>query len=199
MMAEMVLLLILLSGLLVLFLRGVGWFVQFGTGHFCLGHLVFGIRNGLLCLHLLSVLMTLLIGPTLLVFWLSVLPFLGLCIGLLGVQTLGLVVSLSLNCLFFMSFGLVRGCLLKRLILVTSAQDAQFQCRLFRLVQTLIFGVHVVLLVLLCGLFACYLGGWEGLPPAPLVLITADFVILGGRGVAMVLLLGLVKVPLSLS
>ena len=63
-----------------------------------------------------------------------------------------------LSCSFFMSFGLVRGCLLKRLILVTSAQDAQFQCRLFRLVQALIFGVHVVLLVLLCGLFACYLG-----------------------------------------
>ena len=30
---------------------------------FCLGHLVFGIRSGLLFLHLLSVLMMLLIGP----------------------------------------------------------------------------------------------------------------------------------------
>ena len=30
---------------------------------FCLGRLVFGIRSGLLCLHLLSVLPTLLIGP----------------------------------------------------------------------------------------------------------------------------------------
>ena len=38
----------------------------------------------LLCLHLPSVLMKLLIGPTLLVFWLNGLPFLGLCIGLLG-------------------------------------------------------------------------------------------------------------------
>ena len=67
------------------------------------------------------------------------------------------------RCSFFKSFGLVRGCLWKRLILVTSAQDAQFQCRLFRLVQALIFGVHVVFLVHLCGLFACYLGGWGGL------------------------------------
>ena len=92
----------------------------------------------------------------------------------------------------------MRGCLWKRLILVTSAQDAQFQCRLFRLVQALIFGVHVVILVLFCGLFACYLGGWRGVSPALLVLITADSVTLGGRGVAMVLLLGLVKVPLSL-
>ena len=78
---------------------------------FCLGHLVFGIRNGLLCLQLPSVLMTLLIGPTLPASWLNGLPFLGLCIGLLGWQTLGLVVSITLNCSFFMSCNLVRGCL----------------------------------------------------------------------------------------
>ena len=71
MMVVMVLLLILLSGLLVLFPRGVGWFMRFGTGLFCLGHLVFGIRSGLLCLQLPSVLTTLLIGPTLLVFLLN--------------------------------------------------------------------------------------------------------------------------------
>ena len=46
MMVGMVLLLILLSGLLVLYVRGVGWFMRFGTGHSCLGHLVFGTRNG---------------------------------------------------------------------------------------------------------------------------------------------------------
>ena len=39
MMVEMVLLLILLSDLLVLFPRGVGCFMRFGTGLFCLGHL----------------------------------------------------------------------------------------------------------------------------------------------------------------
>ena len=43
--------------------RGVVWFMRFGTGHFCPGHLVLGIQNGLLCLLLLSVLRTLLIGP----------------------------------------------------------------------------------------------------------------------------------------
>ena len=46
MMVGMVLLLILLSGLLVLIPRGVGWFMRFGTGLLCLGHLVFGVRIG---------------------------------------------------------------------------------------------------------------------------------------------------------
>ena len=41
-------------------------------------------------------------------------------------------------------------------------------------------------------------GGWGDLSPAPLVLITADSVILGGKSVVMVFLLGLVRVPLSL-
>ena len=45
MMVVMVLLLIPLSGLLVLFPRGVGWFMRFGTGLFCLAtwHSVFGM------------------------------------------------------------------------------------------------------------------------------------------------------------
>ena len=79
------LLLTLWYGLQVLVLRGVVWFMLFGTGlFFCLGRLVFGIRSGVLCLQLPSVLTTLLIGPTLLVFWLNGLPFLELCIGPLG-------------------------------------------------------------------------------------------------------------------
>ena len=57
-------------------------------------------------------------------------------------------VSLMLSCLFFMSVGLVGGCLWKRLILVIFGQDVQFQCRLFCLVQALIFGAPAVLLVL---------------------------------------------------
>ena len=77
MMVGMVLLLILWSGLLVLVLKGVDWFMLFGTGLFCLGRMVFGIRNGLMFLQLLSVLMMLLIGLILLVFWLSGFPFLG--------------------------------------------------------------------------------------------------------------------------
>ena len=58
-------------GLQVLVLIGVVWFMLFGIGLFCRGRLVFGIRNGLLCLQLPSVLVTLLIGPTLQVFWLN--------------------------------------------------------------------------------------------------------------------------------
>ena len=50
--------------------RGV-WFMRFGTGPFCPGHLAFGIRNGFVLLHVLSVLRTLLVGPTPVVFWLS--------------------------------------------------------------------------------------------------------------------------------
>ena len=96
---------------------------------------VFEIRNGSIFLLLLSVLRMLLSGPTLLVFWLNGLPFLDLCIGLLGVWTLGLVVPLTWSCLFYMSFRLVRGCLWKRLILVIFGQGVQFQCRLFHLVQ----------------------------------------------------------------
>ena len=42
----------------------------------------------------------------------------------------------------------VKGCLWRRLSLVTFVHDAQFQCRLFLLVQALIFGVPVVLLFL---------------------------------------------------
>ena len=75
-----------------------------------LGHLVFGILDGLILLHLPSVLRILHIGPFPLVSWSSRLPVLVLCIVLLGVLTLVLVVSLMLSCSFFMSFGLVRGC-----------------------------------------------------------------------------------------
>ena len=56
-------------GLLVPSPRGVGWFMRFVTGLCCLDHLLFGTLNGSLCLQPLSVLMFLLIGPMLLVFW----------------------------------------------------------------------------------------------------------------------------------
>ena len=64
-------LLILWYDLQVLIPRGVVWFMRFGTGLFCLGHLVFGIRNEVMFLHLLSVLRTLLIGAVPLVSWLN--------------------------------------------------------------------------------------------------------------------------------
>ena len=61
---------------------------------------------------------------------------------------LGLEVSLMLNFLFSMNFGLERGSLWKRLSLGIFVLSVQFQCRLFLLVQALIFCAHVVLLVL---------------------------------------------------
>ena len=46
--------------------------------------------------------------------------------------------------LLIMSCGLVRGCPLKKRFLVIFGQGVQFQCRLFHLVQALIFGALVV-------------------------------------------------------
>ena len=71
MMVMVVLLLTLLSGLLVLFIRDVGWSMRFGTVLFCLGLLAFGALSGFRFLLLLSVLRILLFGLTLLVYWLS--------------------------------------------------------------------------------------------------------------------------------
>ena len=92
-----------------------------------------------------------------------------------------------------MNFGLVIGCPWRSLSLGIFVLRAQFQCRLFLMVQALIFGAQVVLLVLSCGLFASCLGVLPGLFLALSVLIIADFVLLGGRSAVMVLLLGLVR------
>ena len=112
--------------------------MRFVTVPCCLDHLLSGILSGSVCLYLLLVLMILLINPILLVCWLSGLLSWALFIGLLVVWILGLLVSLMLNCLFFMSLGLVRGCLWRRLILAIFGRGVQFQCRLFHLVQALI-------------------------------------------------------------
>ena len=69
--------------------RGVGWFMRFGTVLFCPGHLVFGIRNGFIFLHLPSVLRILLIGPKPRVSWSSGFLFLRVSTGLLVVLILG--------------------------------------------------------------------------------------------------------------
>ena len=52
------------------------------------------------------------------------------------------------NCSFSLNFELVRGCLWRRLFLGIFGHGVQFQCRLLRLVQALIFGALVVSLVL---------------------------------------------------
>ena len=81
-----------------LFPRDVGWFMRFVTEPCYLGFLLFGGLTGLVCLFLLLVLMMLLVGPILLVHWLSRLLFWAPYIGLLVVWILGLVVSHMLNC-----------------------------------------------------------------------------------------------------
>ena len=84
---------------------------------------------------------------TLLVSWLSGFLFLGTLHWLDGGGTLVLVVFFFWNCSFFMSFGLVRGCLWRKLILGILDQGVQFQCRLFPGDQALIFAALVVLLL----------------------------------------------------
>ena len=56
----------------------------------------------------------------------------------------------TLSSLFFMSFGLVKGFSLRKLFLAVRWLIAQFQCRLFLLVQALIFGDLVRFLVQCC-------------------------------------------------
>ena len=139
MMVGMVLLLILLFGLLVLFPRVVGWFTRFGTGHFCPGHLIFVNLNGLMCLHLQSVLMILLIGPTQPVSWLSGWLAGGLDLGVGGVSYVELLILYELWAGERLSLEKAHPRYLR--------PGVQFQCRLFLLVQALIFGAPVVLLV----------------------------------------------------
>ena len=57
------------------------------------------------------------------------------------------------SCSFCLKFGRVRGLSWRRLFLGTAGLVAQFQCRLFLLVQALIFGVPVGLLVHYFGVF----------------------------------------------
>ena len=62
------------------------------------------------------------------------------CTGLKVRLVLGLVVFLLWKCSFCMSCGLVRGWIWRRLCRGTAGQVAQFQCRLFLLVQAFFFG-----------------------------------------------------------
>ena len=62
------------------------------------------------------------------------------------------VVSLMLSFSFCMSFGLVSG---RTLSPAVGVEDVKFQCRLFLLVQALIFGVRVASLVVYKVQTAC--------------------------------------------
>ena len=85
----------------------------------------------------------------------------------------------------------------KRLFLDTAGLVAQFQCRLFLLVQALIFGVLVGFLGLCFEVFGTCRSGFGVLFLVILVLITVGFGTLGGSGVVTVLLPGPVS-PLLL-
>ena len=103
-----------------------------------------------------------------------------------------------LSCSFFLSFGLARDCLLRERFLVIFGKGVQFQCRLFRLVQALIFGALAFFIwAMTRSLWFFYLVVLDGLCLVLSVLIIAGFVTLVGRGVVMGSSLGLGKVLLS--
>ena len=113
-----------------------------------------------------------------------------------GAVEFGVEVSLLLRCLFCMNCGLVRDFVLRVLFLGIGGLDVQFQCRLFLLVQALIFGapvgfwepsfvLYVCCLVALVGFFLWILG-----------LIMVVFVTLVGRSAVMVLRPDLVRLLL---
>ena len=85
------------------------------------------------------------------------------------------VVSLMLSCSSFMSFWLVRGCLWRLLFTGTVGWVAQFQCRLFLLVQALILGDLAGLLVRWFVRLLVCLAVFEGSFLVKLVPITAGF------------------------
>ena len=93
---------------------------------------------------------------------------------------------------------LVRGWFWKRLFLGTAGRVAQFQCRLFLLVQALMFGdpagIFVRYFVLLLVCLAVFVGSFLVI----LVLITAGFGTLGGRSVVIALHPGLVSLRLRI-
>ena len=133
----------LLFGLLVLYPRGPGFFMLFVTLLFYLVLLVFGMGIGYLLVSVVSLLKMLGFGLILCLFLLRCRPFWALCIGRLVMLSLVLGVFHLLKCSFCMSSGLVNDFVLKVLFLGIGGLDVQFQCRLFLLVQALIFGAPV--------------------------------------------------------
>ena len=122
--------------------------------------------------------------------------FLGTLHWPVAADDLGVGVSHLLNYSFCMSFGLVSVFLLRKLFLSIGELDVQFQCRLFRLVQALIFGVLVGFFGPFFVPFLCCLVVLVGFFLGVLVLIIVAFGTLVGISVVMVLLLGHVKLLL---
>ena len=117
----------------------------FWIGHFCLGLLVSGARIGLMCLLLLFLLKTLLIGPntpSLLVKWVTFFgtlhcPAGGFDLGVGGVSHVELLILYERWACERLSFEKAHPRYLR-------PGAFQFQCRLLLLVQALIFGALVV-------------------------------------------------------
>ena len=185
----------LLFGLLVLCLRGGGLLMLFVTLLYCLVLLIFGLGVGFLLVSVVSLLMMFGFGLTLCLFLSRFRPFLALCIGLLVLVTLVLGVFHLLNCSFCMNCGLVRDFVLRMPFLGVGGLDVQFQCRLFLLVQALIFGAPVGFLEPSFVLCVCCLMVLVGSSLEILGLIMVAFDTLGGRS-AVILRLGHVKLLL---
>ena len=92
---------------------------------------------------------------------------------------------------YVMSFELVRAFRSKRLFLAVRGLIAQFQCRLFLVVQALILGDLVSFLVPCCVRYVLCPVAWPGLSLVILALITVGLGILAGKNLVMVLLQGL--------
>ena len=135
-------------------------------------------------------------GLILCLFLLRYWDFLVLCIGRLVMLSLVLEVCLLLSCSFFMSSWLVNGFFLRLLFLSLVGLDVQFQCRLFLLVQALIFGVLVGSWVLFFVLYVYCLVALVGFFLEILVLIIAVFGTLVGISAVMVFRPGLVRLLL---
>ena len=103
------------------------------------------------------------------------------CIGKLALLILVLGMFHLLRCSYCMSYGLVRDFVLKVLFLGIGGLDVQFQCRLFLLVQALIFGVPVGFWVPSFVLYVCCLVALGGFSLGILGLIMVVFDMLVGK------------------
>ena len=199
MMGGMVLLLMHWFGLLVHIPRGVAWFMRFGSGPSCLGHLVFGmggwvnILSSAICAEQIAHWPY---TPGLLVKWVS---FLGCLHWLAGGLDLGVGGVSYFELLILYELWAGERLSLERAVPRHLRPGRPISVSAVPLVQALIF-------LRSCRFFGalmrslCFLpGGLGRFCPALLVLITAGFFILVGRGVVMGSTLGLVRVLLSFS
>ena len=160
---------------------------------FYLVPLVFGMGIGCLLVSVVSLLRMLGYGLILCLFLLRCRPFWALCIGRLVLLSLVLGVFHLLKCSFCMSCGLVKDFVLRVLFLGIGGLDVQFQCRLFLLVQALIFGAPVGFLEAIFRALRMCLVVLVGFSLGILGLIMVAFDTLVGKSAVMVLRPGHVR------